>query len=341
MDSLTHIVLGAAIGEAYAGKKIGKRAMIYGALSQSLPDIDFIASFWLTPADNLLAHRGITHSILFAVAAAIVLGLIANRWHRNSQLSLTSWIAFFVLEIFTHLILDAFNTYGVGWFEPFNHYRISFNTLFVADPFFSIGLIAAFIALLLLKETNKRNRWTKISLSVSGLYLMYALVNKAMINHSVKENLAQQHISYKQFFTTPTALNTWLWYIVVEDNYGYHIGYQSVFDNNKNIDFHYFYRQDSLLGSLRTEHHIQQLMLFSRGFYTVENYKGTLIFNDLKFGQIMGWENPDAQFVFHYFIKDQQQNLLVIQRGRFTGWNTKSIKGLIKRIEGNYIQTPN
>jgi inner membrane protein len=336
MDSLTHIVLGAVMGEAYAGKKLGKRAMIYGALSQSLPDIDFIASFLLPPADNLLAHRGITHSILFAVVAATVLGFIANQWHRNSQLSLTSWIVFFGLEIFTHLTLDAFNTYGVGWFEPFNHYRISFNTIFVADPFFSIGLMAAFIALLLLKKTNShRSAWTKISLSISGLYLVYALVNKAMINHSVKENLEQQHISYNRFFTTPTALNTWLWYVVVEDNYGYHIGYQSVFDKNKNISFHYFDRQDSLLGPLRKEHHIRQLMLFSRGFYTIEKYKGTLIFNDLKFGQIMGWENPDAQFVFHYFIKDERQNLLVIQRGRFAGWNTKSVKGLIKRIKGN------
>jgi inner membrane protein len=336
MDSLTHIVLGAVIGEAYAGKKIGKRAMLYGALAQSLPDIDFIASFWLSPADNLLAHRGITHSILFALMSAVLLGLLANRWHRKFSLSLKRWIIFFGLEIFTHLFLDAFNTYGVGWLEPFNHYRISFNILFVADLFFSVPLIITFIALLFLMQANsQRSRWTTISLVLSGVYLLYALTNKAVINHSVKKNIAHQHISSKRFFTTPTALNTWLWYVVVEDDNGYHIGYQSVFDQNKNIEFHYFPRQDSLLGSLRNEHHIQKLLLFSRDFYTIENYKGALIFNDLKFGQIMGWENPEAQFVFHYYITEQHQNLLVIQRGRFAGWSRKSVSGLIKRIKGN------
>jgi inner membrane protein len=337
MDSLTHIVLGAVVGDAYAGKKIGKHAMIYGAIAQSLPDIDFIASFWLTPADNLLAHRGITHSILFAFAAAIILGFAANRWHKPpGQLTLKSWIIFFALEILTHLLLDAFNTYGVGWFEPFSPYRISFNTIFVADLFFTIWVMVAFVALLVLKQTNERRRlWTTISLTLSSAYLIYALANKATINSSVKENLARKKIPYTRFFTTPTALNTWLWYIVVEDKNGYHIGYQSVFDENKNIDFHYFARKDSLLRSLRNEHHVEQLVLFSRGFYTVESMKGALIFNDLKFGQIMGWEDANAPFVFHYFITDQNQNLLVIQRGRFSGWNVQRIKGLVKRIKGN------
>ena len=57
MDSLTHIVLGACIGEAMLGKKLGKKAMLIGAIAQSLPDIDFVAALWLGPAENLLAHR--------------------------------------------------------------------------------------------------------------------------------------------------------------------------------------------------------------------------------------------------------------------------------------------
>ena len=38
MDSLTHIVLGAAIGEAVLGKKIGRIAMLWGALADTIPD---------------------------------------------------------------------------------------------------------------------------------------------------------------------------------------------------------------------------------------------------------------------------------------------------------------
>ena len=53
MDSLTHIALGACIGEAFFERGFGKKAMIWGALAQSIPDIDFVASLWLGPAENL------------------------------------------------------------------------------------------------------------------------------------------------------------------------------------------------------------------------------------------------------------------------------------------------
>jgi membrane-bound metal-dependent hydrolase YbcI (DUF457 family) len=41
--------------------------MFLGAVAQSVPDIDFIASFWTSTSENLLAHRGFTHSILFTL----------------------------------------------------------------------------------------------------------------------------------------------------------------------------------------------------------------------------------------------------------------------------------
>jgi inner membrane protein len=47
MDSITHIALGACMGEAFAGKKLGHKALIWGAVAQSFPDIDFITSFWM------------------------------------------------------------------------------------------------------------------------------------------------------------------------------------------------------------------------------------------------------------------------------------------------------
>ncbi|HEY6901521.1 MAG TPA: metal-dependent hydrolase, partial [Puia sp.] len=65
MDSITHIVLGATVGEALAGRKLGKRAMLLGAIANSFPDIDFIGSFWMGTARDVWTHRGITHSILF------------------------------------------------------------------------------------------------------------------------------------------------------------------------------------------------------------------------------------------------------------------------------------
>ncbi|HNK30625.1 MAG TPA: hypothetical protein PKG65_16950 [Ferruginibacter sp.] len=49
MDSLTHIALGACVGEAFFERGFGKKAMIWGALAQSIPDIDFVAGLWTSP----------------------------------------------------------------------------------------------------------------------------------------------------------------------------------------------------------------------------------------------------------------------------------------------------
>ena len=78
MDSITHIALGACMGEAFAGKQLGRKAMLWGALAQSIPDIDFLASFWMDTASNLLAHRGFTHSFLFCLISGLILALLCS-----------------------------------------------------------------------------------------------------------------------------------------------------------------------------------------------------------------------------------------------------------------------
>ena len=76
MDSLTHTVIGACIGDAIAGKKIGKKAMLWGAIANNIPDIDVITSLYMNQADSLLAHRGFTHSILFALLLSPLLAFL-------------------------------------------------------------------------------------------------------------------------------------------------------------------------------------------------------------------------------------------------------------------------
>ncbi|HTF20807.1 MAG TPA: metal-dependent hydrolase, partial [Chryseolinea sp.] len=137
MDTITHFAAGACMGELIAGRKIGKKAMVVGGLAQLVPDIDFIFGLWMSPAANALAHRGFTHSILFMILATPLLAWAQRRWWGDKAIPFQYWVAFLGVQIMTHLLLDAFNAYGTGWFEPFSHRRFSFNAVFVADPFFS------------------------------------------------------------------------------------------------------------------------------------------------------------------------------------------------------------
>ena len=67
MDSLSQIVLGAAVGEVVLGRRIGNRAMIWGAVAGTIPDMDVLGKYFLSELDNLGFHRGISHSLLFSV----------------------------------------------------------------------------------------------------------------------------------------------------------------------------------------------------------------------------------------------------------------------------------
>ena len=336
MDSVTHIVLGACMGEAFAGKTVGKKAMLWGAMAQSIPDVDFIASFWLNTSSNLLAHRGFTHSFLFCLIITPLFALLAEKLHRPHDIRLKKWILFFGAVIFTHVFIDAFNNYGVGWFEPFSHKRISFNAIYVADPFFSVWPGIAFVALLYLKRRSlKRKTCWRMGLGLSALYLMYCLVNKAGIDKDVKDILQKQQISYTRYFTTPAPLQNWLWYVVAGNDSGYYVGFRSVFDSKKEINFQYFPCNDSLLKSVADYDNLQNLTRFSKKFYTIEKWNDTLVFNDLRFGQIIGWENPRGKFAFHYFLQHAYDNTMVVQRGRFTGWNRQTAALFFRRIQGN------
>ena len=174
-----------------------------------------------------------------------------------------------------------------------------------------------------------------MGLGLSALYLIYCLVNKGKINADVQDILQKQHISYTRYFTTPAPLQNWLWYVVAGDDQGYHVGFRSMLDNKKEIAFQYFPRNDSLLKPINDHEDLQKLIRFSQQFYTVEKWNDSLVFNDLRFGQIIGWQNPRAKFVFHYYLQHPDDNSMVVQRGRFEGWNWQTGRFLVKRIWGN------
>lgn len=335
MDSLTHIAIGACLGEVFAGKKLGKKALLWGALAQSIPDIDFLATIWTSTSENLLAHRGFTHSFLFALIITPLLALTAEKWHRPHNISFRKWMLFFGAQVFVHLLIDGMNVYGAGWFEPFSHHRVSYNWIYVADPFFSIWPgISLLVLLLASRHYRLRYFWARSALVAAGVYLLYCGLNKAKIDSEVRELMTRQEIPYNRYFTTPTPLNNWLWYVVAAADSGFYIGYRSVFDNTDSIRFRFVPQQRSLLQPVADHADLQYLLRFSKGYYTVERRNDTLLFNDLRFGEQIGWRNKQAPFVFYYYLEHPEENSLLVQRGRFAGWDRDAFYSLLRRIRG-------
>ncbi|MDZ4794073.1 MAG: metal-dependent hydrolase [Bacteroidota bacterium] len=335
MDTLTHIVLGACIGEATAGKVLGRKAMVAGALAQSIPDIDFLAYFWLNQTDNLLAHRGITHSVIFGLLVVAGLSAATRKIFHKRNFTWRQGLLLFGLNVFCHLFIDAFNAYGVGWFEPFSTARFSFHVLFVADPFFSIWPFLGMLAILVFnrKAKTKRLAW-RLGLGLSLLYLSYAVYNKLSVESAMRKQLKAQQISYESFFATPSPFNAWLWFVIIKDKKGFYTGYRSVFDT-KVIQLSYSPINDSLLREVKDREEVYNLVRFAQGYYTVEKTNDTLLFNIPRFGKITGWSDLHAKFAFYYYFDKPGGNEFLIQRGRFKNWNRETGSDFLRRIRGN------
>ncbi len=93
MDSLTQVTLGAAVGEVVLGRKLGNRAMIWGAVAGTIPDLDVMANLVTDEISALAFHRGITHSFVFSAIAAPILGWLLHRMdgHEGPFWSRTRW----------------------------------------------------------------------------------------------------------------------------------------------------------------------------------------------------------------------------------------------------------
>ena len=333
MDSLTHIVLGACIGEAIAGKYMDKRALFYGALAQSVPDVDFVAAFFLHGAENVVAHRGITHSILFGFVATLFLTWLVKSVIHKTPLPWKNVFLLFAVNISAHLLIDSFNAYGVALLLPFDHYRYAFHVLYVADPLFSVAPFVAFLFLIFLNKSHRRRvAWIQTGIMISAIYLCLAILNKQIVNRDVRESLLQQN-KPAEFFTTPSPFNSLLWFVAAKDSAGYYTTYRSVFDKGP-VAFTYFPRNEQMADTIKNQKDLRLLKEFSQGYYTLEQWNDTTVFNVLRFGQVVGWYNPREHFAFHYYLNFPNENDLVVQRGRFEHWDRESKRAFFRRILG-------
>ncbi|MEP7169140.1 MAG: metal-dependent hydrolase [Bacteroidota bacterium] len=337
MDSITHIVLGAAIGEAMLGKKIGKKGMLWGALANSLPDIDVAANFFADPVNALLIHRGITHSIFFAVVISPLLAYLFYKTHLKHFLSYKLCWLFFLIAIIAHDAIDVCTAYGTGLLEPFSHQRFSLDSIFVADPLYTLPLIISFITLLILKRnSDKRRMVSNAGIILSSVYLLLTFINKINVDHIMKQNLQEQNIFYTGYMTTPAPLNNALWYMIAKNDSSYYTGYYSIFDSDKKIPFRKSPVNEKLLENFPDDPVIEKLKFFSNGFYSINKKDADEIyFNDLRFGQAAGWAKPDSRFVFSYRLKNVADNVVMLRRTDLDVSWKEAFKSLWKRMMGN------
>ena len=321
MDTITQITLGAAIGEALLGKKIGNKAPLWGAAFGVLPDLDVLANPFVSEVQALAIHRGITHSIFFSVVAAPLLGWLLYRYYRshNKEVSWRNWSLLIFMVIVTHIFIDVCTSYGTQVLQPFSNYALSFNSIFIIDPLYSLPLIAGILIALFLRRNARLRRWSNgLGLAISSLYLLAGLGIKVHVNNTFEQNYAEQGIHPQQHMTTPAPFSIFLWTGYAEENDTLYAGLYSIFDRNQRIKFQTVAQNKELLKPYRNQLPVERLIWFSRGYYAVEKKSDELIVHDLRFGRADLWlGNNQAPFVWNYQLQFNADSTQVTSFNQF------------------------
>jgi len=301
VDSFTHIVVGATLGQLFAGRVLGRKALLWGAALGSLPDADVLPMKWLDEAQRLEWHRGFMHSLLFMVLAAPLLGWLIAKIHRG-KITFQRAALFALAAIFSHLLLDCCTVYGTEIFQPFRADRVAWNLLFIIDPLFTLPFTLATLGLLWKGNENVR-QWIGVVATVLGVaYLAWSLSAKLAVDRAFEKAFAAQHLQVQRYMTAPTPLNTILWRAVAEGPNGYWIGYHSLFDGARPIRFRYVERGEESLGALADSSAAQTVRWFSNGYWIARDVgDGSVRMADLRFGETniaTLHRDPDAFFAW-------------------------------------------
>ena len=301
MDQLAHTVTGAALGEAIAGRKTGYKAALWGAIIANIPDLDVLINPFVSDVTALVAHRGVTHSLLFAIVMAPLFGWLIRRIHPDDTATTGEWTLVALAGFLSHIVLDLLNVYGTQIFWPFSDYPAAVGSIFIADPLHTLPLAAGVLVGFRYARTDRRRRIANyIGLGLSSAYLLLTLVNSVYMDRVFQHALDEQDISYERTLTTPAPLNNVLWETVAEGEDGFWIGQYSHFDPDRDIDFWYVPKNHDLLDDVWDNPDVERLRWYTRGFFTVREMDGALYVHDLRYGRSDAWLTDDGDYVFAF-----------------------------------------
>lgn len=292
MDSLSHIVLGSAVGVAVMGRRTPLwKAALWGAACGSLPDLDVLIDHG-DPIRNITLHRSATHALFYETLAAPVLAAIATGLQPGERPHWRLWWLTAWLALITHALLDSMTIYGTQLALPFSDHPYALGSLFIIDPLFTLPMLAGMIAVLRWPGARAR-RFSAAALAVSVAYVLWSAGAQAYVRGIAADCARRRGLESAELLVTPTAFNTILWRIVVLTPDGYLEGFYSLLDARRDVAFDAFPRDTTLYHRLESDPRVARIAWFTQGFFTLRAAADEIILSDLRMGQ-----EPDYVFAF-------------------------------------------
>jgi len=217
VDPFSQAALGAVVAQVAGHRTLGYRAAAYGALAGALPDIDVLFSLHGDFVDQLVSHRGITHSLFFAPVMGPLLGWIV--WQRTKKYDPGSgrrerncWMLVISLALLSHPLLDLLTPYGTQLLAPFSNARFAINAMPIVDPAYTlllgIGLLLAWLPAL--RRRAGASAIAAATLVLSSGYLGYGWLQNVRAETAAAAQLRAAGVTFERLSAFPTILQVHL-----------------------------------------------------------------------------------------------------------------------------------
>ena len=339
MDSLTHLAMGAVIGEAVLGREQGRRAWFWGAIIAAFPDIDVAFKYLFTPAGGILFHRGMTHSILICTLLVFIFGYLLNRLYGNEK-SYRGWHKLIAWCLFSHIFIDIFNSYSVTLFWPLNT-RVVFDSMGIFDGLFFFPFLVAFISFLFLrKKVWTRKKVAIAAICVATVYLGFTAVNKLSVENTVRKELKAEGKDIGKVRASPLPLTNFMWMVMAESKDGSGFWQTSVATLKKReLQYSFIPKNGEWASSFENDREYKRIKRFSRGFYAITvDSLGNEYFCDLRFPSFdfFGNSAPINAAVKYKLRKDSEGHLDLAWTAPVRKISWDRLKRYYLQIRGEY-----
>ena len=340
MDSLSQIVLGAAVGELTFGKKLGNRAMLWGGIAGTIPDLDVLANLFVK--DELLRlhlHRGWTHSMWIQIPLSWIFAKLTFRFAKDSN-AWQRWWLFWYLAFLTHTLLDCCTTYGTQLMAPFSDVLIGFNNIAVVDPFWTLPfMMLLLISMFIQREKKSRRLLALIACGWACAYMTYTFCNKMFVHRTMTDSLSARNIKYDELSTSPSMFNNWLWAGIATSQDSIFVAEYSVLQNNDCIQWQGYPRNLQLLEQCADKEMISTLEWFGQG-------KSFAIPADIGFDYfIIKWgranfleTEPHKAFMFYWEIRNE--NGACVSHQIQPQWDRSDLRDALGKFQQRILEGP-
>ncbi len=305
MDSLTQFVLGAGLGAAVLGPRIGpRRAAVVGGLLGTFPDLDVLYPFD-DPIDAFTLHRGATHSVIVQAVVAPVFGeALVRLFDKLRDRRLRAYLAVFLIFA-THAVIDALTIYGTRVFWPLSPAPLGAGSIFIIDPLYTLPLLIITVwALCLAAWTARFRRAVTAALVVSTAYLGWGLVAQQIVEQRAERMLAEAGITVEALRATPTPFNSLLWKVIALSGERYVNLYVPVFGSDAQVTAYVHPRGTEQLTCASEIEAVAKLSAFNGGYFRADVEDGKVLVSDLRMGLT-------PNYVFRFAVAEETPEGLV------------------------------